>query len=236
MTSLGVLRDPYGHLEDKVALDQPTSTLLGVSAAAAAALQATGVDTMLDLAQSQLFGNAVDICLLAERGEVRFAATGRVPSDVLRPPGDTPPGDLPAAPLEVLNWCGDVAQLHDLGTALDVASVRDLAAWPPYWTARDVFGRVFGPPEDGESSVGTPGDLLPSSGEFPTERVHYESLLFDGFLEGPAAGSHPIEGPVDIVALISEEGYSRAAVGGVPTFTQSWFTESASYRAERETL
>jgi hypothetical protein len=194
MTSLGVLRDPYGRLEDKAALDQPTSTLLGVNAGTAAALQATGVDTILDLAQSQLFGNAVDICLLAKRGEGRFAATGRVPSDVLRPPGDTPPGDLPAALLEVLNWYGDVAQLHDLGTALEVASVRDLAAWPPYWTARDVFGRVFGPPEDGESSVGTPGDLS-SSGEFPTERVQYESLLFDGFVEGPATGGHPQGGP-----------------------------------------
>jgi hypothetical protein len=228
VTSLSVLRDPYGHLEDKAALDQPTSTLLGVNAGAAAALQATGVDTILDLAQSQLFGNAVDICLLAELGEGRFAATGRIPSDVLRPPGDTPPRDLPAAPLEVLNWYGDVAQLHDLGTALDVATVRDLAAWPPYWTARDVFGRVFGPPEDGESSVGTPGDLLPSSGEFPTERVQYESLLFDGFVEGPAAGGHPIEGPVDVAALIPEEGYSRAALGGVLTFTQSWFTKALS--------
>jgi len=228
VSSLGVLRDPYGHLEDKAALDQPTSALLGVSPAAADALQATGVRSILDLAQSQLFGNAVDICLLVERGEGRFSAAGRIPSDVLRTPGDIPLNDLPAAPVEVLNWYGEVVLLHDLGAALDVTSVRDLAAWPPYWTAREIFGHVFGRPEDEESSTGTPEDLLPSSGEFPTERVQYESLIFDGFVEGPASGGHPIEGPVDVAALISEEGYSRAAVGGVLTFTQSWYTKALS--------
>jgi hypothetical protein len=34
---------------------------------------------------------------------------------------------------------------YALATAADIVSIRDLAAWPPYQTARELLDRVYNP-------------------------------------------------------------------------------------------
>src|SRR5205823_5393263 len=99
----------------------------------------------------------------------------------------------------------------------------------------------------------TPLDLLPATGQYPTERVQYEVLLFDSFVEHhrqPTISSSllaggrsfmlspaettvevPLEsaGQLDVSNLAdAAEGYGVPAVGGVLTYTQSWFTKGLS--------
>jgi hypothetical protein len=63
------------NLDHTSILEEDTSVLLGVSQAAAQALDDIGLSTVFDFASSALFSDAVDICLLAEGVQGRFAAT-----------------------------------------------------------------------------------------------------------------------------------------------------------------
>ncbi len=228
------IRSLYRNLEPSSALDKPTSILLGISQPAANALNDVDIFTVFDLASSAIFANAVDICLLAESGQGRFAATGKVPYDALRDGHDKPITELPLQPISILSTHSPKTELDTLAVAMDIASIREFAAWPPYRTARELLDRVYNPLSiagalDGEA----PADLVPSNGQYPTERVQYEVLLFDEFVGGaavaPIARPLGMDGPLDISELLSNNGgYERPAIGGVLTFTQSWYTKGLS--------
>jgi hypothetical protein len=71
-----------------------------------------------------------------------------------------------------------------------------------------------------------PQDLVPVTGQYPTERVQYEVFVFDSFI-GDAGAAVPLgqDGPLDVTTLLAgPNGYQRPAVGGVLTYTQSWYT------------
>jgi len=246
------IRSPYRTLDASSVLEKPTSVLLGVSQPAAKALSDVGVSTVFDLATSAVFANAIDICLLADGAQGRFAATGKVPYDVLRAGHDKPIADLPLQPVGVLSVDSPKTEMDALAVTIDVASIRDLAAWPPYRTARELLDRVYNPLAiTGALDREAPADLVPSNGQYPTERVQYEVLLFDEFVGGREVASarrgsgvmfevsvpedgEPLrslgaDGPLDVSLLLSNnEGYQRPAIGGVLTFTQSWYTKGLS--------
>ena len=228
------IRAPYRSLDPSSVLEKPTSILLGISQSAANALSAVGVSTVFDLASSVVFANAVDICLLAERGQGRFAATGKVPHDALRDGHDKPITDLPLQPISILSTDSPKTKMDALAVEIDIASIRDLAAWPPYRTARELLDRVYNPSAiTGVLDPEAPADLVPSNGQYPTERVQYEVLLFDEFVKGSGGVStqRPLgeDGPLDVSQLLSDNGgYERPAIGGVLTFTQSWYTKGLS--------
>lgn len=74
---------------------------------------------------------------------------------------------------------------------------------------------------------------MPSNGQYPTERVQYEVLLFDEFVGGaavlPPSRKLGEDGPLDVSQLLSNNGgYERPAIGGILTFTQSWYTKGLS--------
>src|SRR5262249_40137591 len=164
-------------------LQEPTSVLLGVSNAAADALKRVGINTVFDLASSELFARARNITLLAEDGEGSFAMVGRVPSDALHDGADKPLSELPGAAISMLVSSVSPAEMDALAPALDAAPIHDMAVWPPYRTARELLDRVYNPlPPPGALDAGTPPDLLPANGQYPTERVQYEVLLFDKFV------------------------------------------------------
>jgi hypothetical protein len=228
------VRWPDRGLDSSSVLEQPTSILLGVSQAAAKALDDVGIATVFDLASSIVFANAVDICLLAESGQGRFAATGKVPHDALRDDYDKPLTELPFQPINILSTASPTTKLDALADAIDVASIRDLAAWPPYRTARELLNRVYNPMAScGLTDPQAPADLVPANGQYPTERVQYEVLLFDHFVGGKGRKTSQRElgddGALSIPEYLSDQhGYERPAIGGVLTFTQSWYTKGLS--------
>ena len=225
------LRSTYRSLDPASALEKPTSILLGISQSAANALSDVGISTVFDLASSALFMNAVDICLLAESRKGRFAITGKVPRDVLQEGHNKPIADLPLQPISILSTYATKTKLEALAATIDITSIRDLAAWPPYHTARKLLDRVYNPLAildvlDSEA----PADLVPANDQYPTERVQYEVLLFNEFVGEQATSSNlrPLgsDGALDVSQLLSkDEGYTSPAIGGILTFTQSWYTK-----------
>jgi len=145
---------------------------------------------------------------------------------------------LVAAPISTLASRFPVEKLDELAAALDLGSIHDLAAWPPYQAARDLLDRVYSPTLSNGSRAGdlvdpgTPPDLLPATGQYPTERVQYEVLLFDSFVEdGPAQPARSLvkAGQLDVSKLgSSPEGFTVPAIGGIVTYTQSWYTKGLS--------
>lgn len=220
------IRSSARNLDHTSILEKDTSILLGVSQNAAKALKDVGLSTIFDLASSALFADAVDICLLAEDQQGRFASTGKVPRDVLRSDHNTPTSDLPLKPISILKGQTTKPKLETLATVIDVASIRELAAWPPYQTARELLDRAYNPlPITGLLDNESPADLIPANGQYPTERVQYEVLLFDEFVGGKAS-TRPLEDALDISILLADEkGYEKPALGGILTFTQSWYTK-----------
>jgi hypothetical protein len=233
------IRSQYHNLDAGSALEKPCSILLGISEAAASALSNVGIVTVFDLASSGLFANAVAICQLAETGQGRFAATGKVPRDVLRDGHDKPIKELPLQPVSLLGGYGTKPALKALADAIDIETIRDLAAWPPYRSARQLLDHVYNPlAVNGVLDNESPADLRPANGEYPTERVQYEVILFDSFVESPELPRVRLpegvslpkslgeSGVLDISRLLAnDEGYQRPAIGGVLTFTQSWYTK-----------
>jgi hypothetical protein len=234
-TLLDPVRAANGSRDAEALLRQPTHILLGVSEQAAAVLAQIDVATVFDLAISELFSHARNITLLAEDGDGNFATFGRVPRDAIRDGAhDLSLAELVAGPISRLASSFSVAKLDELAAALDLGSIHDLAAWPPYQAACDLLNRVYNPTPTyatGELDQGTPLDLLPATGQYPTERVQYEVLLFDSFVDdgGPPARPLVKAGQLDVSKLgTSPEGFGRPAIGGVLTYTQSWFTKGLS--------
>lgn len=257
------VRSFFRNLGPVSLLEQTPYVLLGVTEHTAKALNEVGISTVFDLATSEIFSNAVDICLLAESKSGRFGALGKIPSGVLREGYNLQLSDIPLQPITILSSYSPKTKLGALATVIDIVTIQDLAAWPPYHSARELLSEVYNTSSsEQEMNSESPTDLVPANGQYPTERVHYEVLLFDGFVEpqimvepeeistsekefsdylfpNPLKSllervGHPdslfqISSPIDISALISNnKGYQRPAVGGILTFTQSWFTKGLS--------
>jgi hypothetical protein len=229
---LDSVRTSNGARDPQALLQQPTSVLLGVSDAAATALRDIDIVTVFDLATSELFSHARNISLLGESGEGTYSTIGKVPRDAIRDGHPLTVDQLVAAPISRLASSASTAQLDQVGHALDLGSIRDMAAWPPYRTARELLDRVYNlAPAAEPVDPGTPPDLLPATGQYPTERVQYEVLLFDSFVGEEETKPQTLigSGQVDVAgAGAAPEGYSRPAIGGVLTYTQSWYTKSLS--------
>jgi hypothetical protein len=149
-------------------------------------------------------------------------------------------------PLDVLREIGTSARTL-LEQSMNIATVRDLALWPPFHAARDILSEAYGIAEEAIDSE-APQDLLPDSGRYPTERVQYEVLVFDKFLKRErrrsprprtdlvGIGGEVVDtrdedldliidtGQVDVSSLLSTNtGFSTPALGAILTFTQSWY-------------
>jgi hypothetical protein len=122
------------------------------------------------------------------------------------------------------------ATAASLSTALDVKTVRDLALYPPYLAARAILTSIFFPETLPAYDKDAPGDLIPKSGEYPTERVFYKTLVIDE-LEEDVAQLKKLEtaGPVDISPVTGPDfGFKKPAIGAMLTYSQSWFAQGVA--------
>jgi hypothetical protein len=211
-------------------LHSPPSVLLGVTDAAVAALRTLDIHNVFDLASSKIFANAAMLVEASADPRSVVAKFGMPAGDVL---GAVPAGmsvtELPFQQIEILEGIGP-ANAAGLAAGLNVRTVRDLALWPPHIAARDIVGAVLVPDSAPGFDPDAPADLLPKSGEYPTERVFYSTLVMDGF-EGEPAGLKPLEanGPIDVAPAAGPDfGFRNVAVGALLTFSQSWYAQGTS--------
>ncbi len=68
-----------------------------------------------------------------------------------------------------------------IATAFDATSVRHLALYPPYRAATRILNAAYFPENTASFNPERPDDLLPKSGEYPTERVQYSTPARDAY-------------------------------------------------------
>lgn len=214
-------------------LNLPPDRLLGVSAQALTALNSLGVQNVFDLAMSSVFNAAVQIEDAADNPGNAMNRFGRPISDLLKPgiSGTVAVPDLRNASLDILAGIDDAAAVQ---AALGVATVRDLAVYPPFRAARDILNRVFFPEQLDAFDPESPADLIPKSGEFPTERVQYTSLVLDQILRPDNAPplidlAGPDFSPIDAAQVADADfGFTTLGLGMLLTLNQSWFMQGVT--------
>ncbi|MGQ4619865.1 hypothetical protein [Nocardia sp. R7R-8] len=225
----GYLRSEFSKLAPLEILQAPISALLGLPLAAAAILTSEGLETIFDLACSRVFGDATLLSEAAENPRSALARYGMAPAEIVE---NLPPGssieDLAGLPISALEGI-DPARAPEIENALNVETVRDLALWPSYLAARDIYMRVLTPEDAPDADPDAPADLLPTSGDFPTERVFYSTLVFDG--NDTDREIEPLEeaGPIDLSAIVGENfGFKTPGIGALLMFSQSWFAQGVT--------
>ncbi len=214
-------------------LGQPVTVLLGVNAAAEQALGGIGIATVFDLAASAVFQQARDI---REAGDPR-APAGRYGLV----PGDWFTGGQPAATTDTLADLGistlrllAPAQAAALTAALDVSRIGDLAAWPPYATARTLLSGELGGTVDGEDAQAE--TLRPRLGEYATDKVYYSTLVMLHMDRGDAPLKDVTE-PLSISeALTAGSANHGPAIGAFVRLEQSWQPQGVTLGQMRHSL
>jgi hypothetical protein len=227
-TAAQLLKSASAALAGDGLLKARTGVLLGVSDAAQAALDAMNVRTVFDLAASRVFDTARRLVALETDPTQAEARLNTVAADAVALPAGVPVNELSRQPLAILRGVP-----VGLAAALDVATVRDLAQWPPSLAARNLLqGAIQLPGGDTPSQLvdeGVPSDLRPGNGALPTERVRFTRLVID---QASAIGTLPLEQQNDAVDLTSVLGtalaFDRIATGALLTFSQSWFAQGLS--------
>lgn len=204
--------------------------LLGVSPEAVAALKKLEIQTVFDLASSRIFANATMLLEAGTDPRTVLARYGVPPSDAIKLlPAGVSIDQLHLQAIDILEGMGAV-KASGVTAALLVKTVRDLALWPPYLTARDILRTVFFPDAMPGADTEAPADLLPRSGEFPTERVFYSTLVFDDFDGRPGAlVSLESTGVIDIAPVVDQDfGFKKLGIGALLTFAQSWYAQGVA--------
>lgn len=219
-----VLRSGSGPSEMPEILSRPTRDLLGVSEEAAEVLAGLGIQTIFDLGASRLFDAARTVLELSD-ATASPGGLGMIPGDLLAD-GDAGSldtlGDLPLSRLRGI----DPERTQELSEALDVVTIADLANWPPHREARRILGDAAGGTVDLEESQAE--GLRPRFGQYPTERVYYQTLvLFD--ILGDGEPLEELTGQVSLRSAVEQiGGMTRPGVGALVTFEQSWFAQGVT--------
>jgi hypothetical protein len=221
------LRSEAAGLEVGDVLRSSPRVLIGVSSFAAGTLASMGINSVFDLATSSTFAGADLVIRAADDPASPEARVGKLPSDLFASPNGVALADAPALDVEALRALGG-SLAGNVREALDVSSIRELALWPPYLAAREVLGEATKLETVGPE--GTPGDLLPMSGRYATERSFYSTYVLADTDDPAAAGKQPLEdaGPLDPARTLQGTGFTRPARGARLTFSQSWFSEGVA--------
>ncbi len=220
-------KTPYVSEEPRNLLLEKIDALLGVSQEARQALEPLKILNVFDLATSAIFNNAQEIARGSAAESTLYTRFGQMSADMV----DTDDSgedvtQLAFQPIEVLDGIGP-GNGPAIESALDVVTVLDLANWPPFRNARQIVQQTLLPESTQAFDPEAPPDLLPKTGEYPTEKVFYNVVVLDRIEDTPSV---QLDGhPVDIGALTnSSDGFTKPATGAILTYEQAWFAQGVS--------
>lgn len=201
-------------------LEQPVTELLGVGQAAAAALASINVTTIFDLGSSSTFARAASALTAAENDLTLLAA------DVLGPGGaNVPASSVPGLPISRLQGVSQTVGAA-LAAALEAPTIRDFALWPPRRFAHELVSLASGT-DLGDLADDGAEELRPRLGEFPTERVYYDTLVMLGI--DPPQNQTALTKPLSLEQLATGGlAFGTPAVGALATYSQSWFAQAVT--------
>lgn len=229
-----LVRTEFRHLDARELLHQSPLVLLGVDAEAEAALRKLDLRSVFDLATSQAFDDAAKLSAAALDPKSAYAQHGRPRSDMVRETvtDGRSLDELPLLAIEALQLVPQ-AEADAIAAALGVDNVRELSLYPPYRAARRILGTTFFPENDASFDPEMPADLLPKSGEYPTERVQYTTLLMDEIKLGDGAQLVDLTGPQFVPISLDkldglDAGFKHVAFGALLTFDQAWYAHAVT--------
>ena len=215
-------------------LNETPRVLLGVTTEAVSVLSQIEIDTVFDLATSSVFDDAAKLVKASSAFDSPLAQHGAPSADVVREGlvAGKPVGELQFMSIGILEKIPQNV-VADLKSALDVETVRDLAFYPPYRAAVRLMNAVYFPDNVAGIDLEQPRDLLPRTGEYPTERVQYATLLLDEIPTGDGEELIDVTGlgflPIDIEVLAkADAGFKKSAFGALLTFNQSWYAQGVT--------
>lgn len=220
------VKSDYTYLEPRALLCMPVSVLLGVSSDAEEALKLLQIFSIFDLGASRIFANAKRIIEASQESGDLFERYGGVASDMVdRAAHALEIADLPTQPIEILDGIGS-ASGSNLAKALPAETVHDLAYWPPYIAATQLVTSILVPERLKTYDPEAPADLIPSSGEHPTEKISYTTVVIS---EVDGTKLQELDGQVDIADLSQGgTGSSKPATGAIITAEQTWFAQGVA--------
>lgn len=212
-----LVRESSRELSLRELLEQPVTELIGVSAAAASALSSLTIGSIFDLGTSSVFARA-SAALAAAGSDVPL-----VPQDILGPSGSgVAPEDVPGLPIARLHGVSQ-AVASAITAALSVATIRELALWSPRRVAHEMVGVALGT-DLGDTEERSADELRPAFGEYPTERVYYDTLFMLG--TDAAQAQQPLSSPLSLAKLAGGGlAFGVPAIGAIATYEQSWFAQ-----------
>ncbi|MBD5799425.1 hypothetical protein BHU24_04560 [Bacillus pseudomycoides] len=224
------LKTEFLHLDPVEVLRRKPNVLLGVSHETAALLKKLNINSVFDLALSNVFDNAEKLLQSSENPHDILRRFGSAPSDIID--DQCEPIDMPNLlwkNISILKGIGEnlAKDIHDV---MDIKTIRDFALWPPYQSAKDLFKKVYVPNEFQTYDSESPSELVPRTGEYPTERVFYQNVVLKEILRDEDDTSEGGTcGPIDIQATIKDDfGFKNLATGAILTFSQSWYTQGVT--------
>jgi hypothetical protein len=220
-----LLTSEHASLTAEEALRQHPGVLLGVSAEAQSALETLDLRSVFDLAASRVLATATRLLAAHRDPTSAEARLNAAPADAVDAPPGIPASELATQPIAILKGIG-AERGAQIAAALDVVTVRDLALWGPYLSAKAILDSEFFPERRPHFDPDAPPDLLPRSGDYPTERIFFKKLLIDATAPGQATTPLEQAPPIDLgLAFAAPLGFPRMATGALLTFSQSWFSE-----------
>ncbi|HUS14454.1 MAG TPA: hypothetical protein VM536_05465, partial [Chloroflexia bacterium] len=231
---LGLVRTEFRNLPLRELLHKSPHVLLGVSPATAVVLKGLEINTVFDLGTSAVFDAATKLLTAGQDLHSALSQHGSPTADLVREADAAGKkiDELQYLPIGVLEAV-PAGQATAIQNALDVQTVRDLALWPPYRAAVRLLGAAYFPENVPDFDPERPADLLPKSGEYPTERVQYTTLLMDEIQMGDGEEITDIAGPqfkpLDLGKLAAgDAGFKKIAFGALLTFNQSWYAQGVT--------
>ncbi|ORY11718.1 hypothetical protein BCR34DRAFT_601160 [Clohesyomyces aquaticus] len=214
-------------------LRQPVGVLLGISSGAGVALQKLGINSIFDLASSNVFDNATKIVAAATEPQSSIYRYGRVPADIIDAAklATIPMNKIQEQPISFLTGVAP-SDADSIAAALDVETIRDLSKYPPYLAALRIMNSLYFPQAEATYDPEYPSDLVPTTGQFPIERVQYSTLHMGEIQTATELRdiSSPTFEPPSLENLETTDtggfkGFKTVATGALLTFSQTWFAQ-----------
>ncbi|GFN30044.1 hypothetical protein [Paenibacillus xylaniclasticus] len=227
------VRTEYRNLPIRELLRLSPHVLLGVSQKAADALKLLEINTLFDLATSSVFDAASKLLNAASDIHSALSQHGTPTADLVRESvaAGVKVNELQFLPISALQGVPE-SEAAGLQQVLDVSTIRDFALYPPYRAALRLLNVVYFPENAPNYDPERPADLLPKTGEYPTERVQYTTLLMDQIHDDNEKLidiASPSFKPIDIGALAAgDAGFKKIAFGALLTFNQSWYAQGVT--------
>lgn len=228
------IRTEFRNLQLHEVLHKSPKALLGITAAAQEALGKLEINTVFDLATSAVFEGATRIVSAGTDLRSALAQHGAPTADLVREAETVGKkiDELQFLPISVLESI-PAGVVDEVATALDAQTVRDPALYPPFRAAHELLDTLYFPENAPDFDPERPPDLVPRTGEYPTERVQYTTLLMDA-IQGPDGRAltdvtSPSFTPLNLAALAAgDSGFKTVAFGALLTFNQSWYAQGVT--------